>query len=232
MNTSGDRLKALLLECNLTSSDFAAHRDITPQHVNNWFKRGVPLARLDEIAELFCVHPRWLRTGEGPKHPDPLVAPRAAVPRAEPPKALLEPGSPSISVALHHIREGRLTPSAGLHQCLPAQALDNLGVNARHAICVAMPGCNMAPLIPQGALLAIDRSVTWIADGEYHALLLDGHLRVHQLSHGPNDTLCLHSHDRLNHPVERLTPNQRRTRQLEIVGWVFWWACLRAARPA
>ena len=44
MNTSGDRLKALLRECNLTASDFAAQRGVTPQHVNNWFQRGVPMA--------------------------------------------------------------------------------------------------------------------------------------------------------------------------------------------
>lgn len=69
MNTSGDRLKALLRECHLTASDFAANRRVTPQHVNNWFKRGIPMARLDEIAELLCVNSRWLRTGEGVKHP-------------------------------------------------------------------------------------------------------------------------------------------------------------------
>ena len=40
MNTSGDRLRLLLRECHLSASDFAANRRVTPQHVNNWFKRG------------------------------------------------------------------------------------------------------------------------------------------------------------------------------------------------
>lgn len=53
MNTSGERLRALLRECGLTPSDLAALRHVSAQHVNNWFKRGVPLARLDELAELF-----------------------------------------------------------------------------------------------------------------------------------------------------------------------------------
>lgn len=69
MNTSGDRLRTLLREVHLSASDFAKNRDVTPQHVNNWFKRGVPMARLDEIAELLSVTSRWLRTGEGPKYP-------------------------------------------------------------------------------------------------------------------------------------------------------------------
>ncbi|HEC55040.1 MAG TPA: XRE family transcriptional regulator, partial [Gammaproteobacteria bacterium] len=51
MNTSGDRLKALLREVHLSASDFAKNRGVTPQHVNNWFKRGVPMGRLNEIAE-------------------------------------------------------------------------------------------------------------------------------------------------------------------------------------
>ncbi|EPN56110.1 transcriptional regulator, partial [Pseudomonas syringae pv. actinidiae ICMP 19079] len=70
MNTSGDRLRILLRECHLTATDFAANRKITPQHVNNWFKRGVPMARIDEVAELLTVNARWLRSGDGPKHPN------------------------------------------------------------------------------------------------------------------------------------------------------------------
>jgi len=66
MNTSGDRLKALLREVHLSASDFAKNRGVTPQHVNNWFKRGVPMGRLNEIAELLCVSSRWLHAGVGP----------------------------------------------------------------------------------------------------------------------------------------------------------------------
>ncbi|HXQ99468.1 MAG TPA: helix-turn-helix transcriptional regulator, partial [Pseudomonas sp.] len=69
MNTSGDRLRVLLRECHLSATDFAANRKVTPQHVNNWFKRGIPMARMEEVAELLSVNVRWLRSGEGPKHP-------------------------------------------------------------------------------------------------------------------------------------------------------------------
>lgn len=68
MKTSGDRLRALLRECHLSATDFAANRKVTPQHVNNWFKRGIPMARMGEVAELLTVNPRWLRTGDGPKY--------------------------------------------------------------------------------------------------------------------------------------------------------------------
>src|SRR5438067_2347871 len=71
MKTSGDRLRALLRECHLSATDFAANRKVTPQHVNNWFKRGIPVARIEEVAELLSVNSAWLRSGEGPKHPGP-----------------------------------------------------------------------------------------------------------------------------------------------------------------
>ena len=231
MKTSGDRLKALLLECNLTPSDFAAQRKITPQHVNNWFKRGVPLARLEELADLFCVRKRWLRSGEGPKHPTPLVCARSSCSATPLPPPLLALDTDMAHLPLHHVEQGRLQALPGHYQPLPRRALEALQVSAEKAICLGMPGNNMAPLLPQGTLLAIDRGLTRIVEGECYALLHNGRLRVQRLSVGQNGTLCLHSHDRLNHPSERYTAYQRRVQKLEILGWVFWWSCLRPARP-
>jgi hypothetical protein len=70
--SSGDRFKALLNEANIRSSDFAKLYKVQPQDVNNWYNRGVPSYRMDEIARLLTVNSLWLRTGEGPKHPGRL----------------------------------------------------------------------------------------------------------------------------------------------------------------
>ncbi|NIF17972.1 helix-turn-helix transcriptional regulator [Pantoea sp. Cy-639] len=231
MNNSGDRLKALLLECDLTPSDFAAQQRVTPQHVNNWFKRGVPHPRLDEIADLFCVQRRWLRTGKGCKHLDPLKPVRAQPQHKSPQAALLVPDDDSVQLPLHHIHQGLLQPLAGPGQAIPRQALQALSVDPQHAICLDMPASNLQPLLPPGTLLAIDRSFTQVVEGEYYALLHNGRLRVHQLTLGHGGILCLHSHDRFNHPTERYSAAQRRTQHLDILGWVFWWSCLRPARP-
>ncbi|RUQ45208.1 XRE family transcriptional regulator, partial [Corynebacterium pseudodiphtheriticum] len=110
MNTSGDRLKALLREVHLSASDFAKDRGVTPQHVNNWFKRGVPMGRLNEIAELLCVSSRWLNTGLGPKHPPAnflLDGPtaRTALTREDTGKYLTGPACPAekldVEIPLH-----------------------------------------------------------------------------------------------------------------------------------
>ncbi|WEL56111.1 S24 family peptidase [Pseudomonas kermanshahensis] len=233
MNTSGDRLKALLHECGLTPSDFAAQRSVTPQHVNNWFRRGVPLARLDEMADLFCVHRRWLRSGEGPKHPNPIL--RSGPPRpphTTPPTPLSAHSGRLLQVPFYALQHGLLAPVANHHLRLPTTALKALGVAAQNAICLAMPAANMAPLIPLEATLAVDLSMTEVIEGETYALLHNGTLRVNNLSLGPHGTLYLHSHDRRNYAVERYTSAQRQAQSLEILGWVFHWSHFRRHRPS
>lgn len=232
MNTSGDRLKALLHECGLTPSDFAAQRSVTPQHVNNWFKRGVPLARLDELADLFCVHRRWLQTGEGPKHPNPILRNSPSPPApANPPTPLSVHHGRLLKVPYYEVHHGLLSPVASKHLRLPAKALRGLEVKASNAICLAMPASNMLPLIPLAATLAIDLGMTRVVEGETYALLHNGLLRVNNLSLGQHGTLYLHSHDRRNYAVERYTPAQRQAQGLEIIGWVFHWSHFRQQRP-
>ena len=67
---SGARLRALLRECHLTATDFALYCGVKAQHVNNWFNRGVPLRRQEEIAALLSVNVGWLRDGRGLKYPE------------------------------------------------------------------------------------------------------------------------------------------------------------------
>ncbi|CAM3696706.1 HTH-type transcriptional regulator PrtR [Pseudomonas reidholzensis] len=232
MTTSGDRLKALLQECHLTPSDFAAQRGVTPQHINNWFRRGVPLARLDETADLFCVHRRWLHTGEGPKYPNAILRQRVASPdHVNPSASLLNHDGRMLHIPLHHVRGDRLQPEADIHLPLPAQALEIIGVMPEQAICLSMPAANMAPLIPMNAIVAIDRGRTEVVDGQAYALLHNGQLKVHSLSLGHHDTLCLHSHDRHSYAVERYTRAQRQAQGLEVLGWVFHWSYFSQRRP-
>lgn len=235
MNTSGDRLKVLLRECNLTASDFAAQRGVTPQHVNNWFQRGVPMARLDELAELLCVRPRWLRTGEGPKYHNPL--PRVSRGRGELERvapdhgALAVHGEQDVLLPFHATLHDGFDAHPERHLRLPRAALSRVGVDEAQAICVCMPDYNMNPLLQYGAALAIDRGFTRVVEGEVYALLHNGRLRVNTLSERPNGALRLHSHDADEYPGETYSVSQAKHQNLEILGWVFWWAHLREQRP-
>jgi hypothetical protein len=66
---SGVRLRVLLSECNIAPMDFALFLKISPQRLTNWFSRGIPRSRCDNIARLLSVSAHWLETGEGGKFP-------------------------------------------------------------------------------------------------------------------------------------------------------------------
>jgi hypothetical protein len=64
----GPRLRALLSECGVSPMDFALFMNVSPQSICNWFVRGVPRQRVDEVAYLLSVTRAWLVTGQGPKY--------------------------------------------------------------------------------------------------------------------------------------------------------------------
>ena len=238
MNTSGDRLKSLLRECHLSASDFAANRRVTPQHVNNWFKRGIPMARLDEIAELLCVNSRWLRTGEGVKHPSvPGLSPNApkmttaASPDADFPASDIavpyynEVLSPSV------LGKTRVVEIPDHHVRLSLACLLAMDVNPDEAICAPMLGNSMACRIQHGSTVAIDRSLTHIVDGELYALEQDGMLRIKYVYRLPNNGLRLRSHNPLESADEVFSAGEVQAQQIRILGWVFWWSTLNRRRP-
>ena len=66
-NTSGPRFKALLEAAKITTTGFAAFFDTEAQNIHNWYTRGVPAYRMEEVARLLSVNSDWLKTGEGPK---------------------------------------------------------------------------------------------------------------------------------------------------------------------
>jgi hypothetical protein len=165
MNTSGERLKTLLDECRLTAADFAAHLKVTPQNVNNWFHRGVPMARMDDIAYLLSVRSKWLRHGSGHKYLQPAELP------VEPPPTLdITPASTDQDalLPLHSIKDGQLTPQPDASLRLPCAILDKLGVAPANAIALTL----------QDTCIAIDRSLTDTHEGHPYAVLEQGSVSV------------------------------------------------------
>ena len=240
MNTSGDRLSTLLRECRLSASDFAANRRVTPQHVNNWFKRGIPMARLDEIAELLCVNSRWLRTGEGTKHPGtPTVNDTARAPTLYPKPNINGPTTGTGTVNVPFYSEvlsacGTKTLVAEIPGCsvqLSSSILSAVNVSPDQAMCAPMIGNSMAHKIKEGSTVAIDRSLTQIVDGEIYALELDGMLWIKYAYRLPNNGLRLRSHNDQEYPDELFSARQKEEQGLRILGWVFWWSTVNNPRP-
>ncbi|WP_407312642.1 helix-turn-helix transcriptional regulator [Pseudomonas sp. nanlin1] len=237
MNTSGDRLRVLLRECQLTAADFAAHRNVSPQHVNNWFRRGVPLARLDEIAELLSVEPRWLRTGEGHKYRDPLTPTLAAIASLAQSNQELDWASLAASdhsdALLPFFREqdGQLQLRPGHNLRVPLAILRSLGVESTRAIALAMPDNSMAERLLQGSAVAVESAFTHPAEGEPHALLHNGMLRLRTLYRLPGGSLRLRSYNHREYPDEILSAEDIEQQNLQVIGWAFWWSTTSPRKP-
>lgn len=74
-NTSGPRFRALLEAANISTTDFAKFWGTEAQNVHNWYTRGVPAYRMEEVSRLLSVNSDWLKTGEGVKDIPRLHAP-------------------------------------------------------------------------------------------------------------------------------------------------------------
>ncbi|AAZ35779.1 S24 family peptidase [Pseudomonas savastanoi pv. phaseolicola] len=239
MNTSGDRLRILLRECHLTATDFAANRKITPQHVNNWFKRGVPMARIDEVAELLTVNARWLRTGDGPKHPNESANENTG----DDTRMVIQQtrnvlrGDVEIQIyteveSTHGVGKTVLSEAPGQKIRLPLQVLQTMGIDPKNCMCVAMVGNSMADKIQDGSILGVDRELTQVIDGEIYALEHGGILRVRYLYRMPNGGLRLRSHNDAEYPDELFSAEDIDREKIRILGWIFWWSTLNSRRNA
>lgn len=236
MKTSGERLKALLHECNLQAAQFAAFHEVSPQLVNNWFCRGVPQARVEAIAELFCVNPKWLRTGLGQKY--------ACTGSQSGGKGIGEvellrhtwadfatSNAEDALLPFYEELDGQLSANAGKHLRLPLFMLQHLQVEPSQAIGVAMPDKSMGELLPIGSPLAIDQSLRVIHEGERYALLDNGRLIIKRVYHLPENALRLRSHNYAEYPDVVASSDQLITKRFEILGWVFWSAQINPRRP-
>lgn len=238
----GPRVKALLKEVKITPSEFATFCNVEPQHINNWYIRGVPYPRVEEIARLLSVNSQWLINGEGPKHPVIGQAPE----QPDKPLDTQEPrehyhvcvDSPDIELPLYKELPKALGSSdthiveiPGETVRLPRRYLESLEVDPCDAICVPMVGDSMSEKIQDGSTLAVDRSLTHIIDGQIYALQHDGMLRIKYLHRLHDGAWRLRSHNSSDYPDEIFSAEQIKKQNIGVLGWVFWWCTLNKQRP-
>jgi len=238
----GPRFRALLKEVNITPTEFAAFCKVEPQHVNNWYHRGVPDNRMEEIAALLSVNSKWLARGEGPKESlrlRPPVDEDGNLYDAQAVRGIYTVAEPT-DIEIPFYRETPTAAGTGKTHVvqdpdqtlrLPRSHLDSLQIVYADAICATMIGNSMAERIEDGSILAIDRGLTQIVDGQIYALEHDGMLRIKYLHRLPGNGLRLRSHNNTQYPDEVFSAGQIDEQRISILGWVFWWSTLHKKRP-
>ncbi|MEB0044477.1 MULTISPECIES: helix-turn-helix transcriptional regulator [unclassified Pseudomonas] len=239
-NTSGPRFKALLQAANITTTGFAVFWNTEAQNIHNWYTRGVPAYRMEEVARILSVSSDWLKTGEGPKDSTLLrvfdesgntfdaQAIRGVYTVIE---AIDVELSYYKEVARPHTDKTHVVEDSEQSIRLPRSHLDSLEINPRDAICTRMIGNSMAEKIEDGSTLAIDRGLTQVIDGEIYAIEHDGMLRIKYLHRMPGNALRLRSHNNAEYPDEIFSAKLIEEQNIKILGWVFWWSTLNKRRP-
>lgn len=240
-NTSGPRFKALLEKANISTTGFAKFWGTEAQNVHNWYTRGVPAYRMEEVSRLLSVNSEWLKTGEGTKEAPSLTPPASNGDNfdANAVRGVYTVIDPN-DIDLPFLKETPQINGSGkthviqdldLSIRLLRAHLEQLEILPADAICAHMIGNSMADRIEDGSVVAIDRGLTQVVDGEIYAIEHDGMLRIKYPHRMPGNGLRLRSHNSAEYPDEVFRPAQIEEQRIHILGWVFWWSTLSKRRP-
>lgn len=252
MNTSGERLRAVLDEREIHYKDFASALGVEPQNLNNWFKRGVPKALIFAVADALQVRPRWLADGEGlqasdgsspqggngkvhriedlrPTYLEPLHAWDGETPLEDDEVEL--PLFKEVELASG---QGRTSVQvvAGERLRFSRSTMRECGVDPAHAVFATNSGHSNHPLILNNATVGVDKGMTRVVDGEIYAIDHDGLLRVKFLERLPGGGIRMRSYNQAEYKDEDFTTDQILEQRIVILGRVFWWSSIRPLRSA
>ncbi|MFG0827865.1 helix-turn-helix transcriptional regulator [Pseudomonas sp. CJQ_7] len=232
--TSGDRLRQLMIERGLTPKMLADQLNVTPQVLNNWFKRGLPARAAFLAARELQVSVEWLEDGTIPISggpPDPYVP--ASNARLLGPIDAWDDDTPldDDEVEVPFLKEVEL--SAGSGRTVVEQShkqrlrfgkltLRRQGVQPGDAVCVTVSGNSMEPVLPDKSTVGVDQGSTAVVDGKMYAIDHDGQLRVKTLYRLPGGGIRMRSFNRDEHPDEEYTAQEMIDQNIIIKGKVFW----------
>ncbi|MCX4217989.1 helix-turn-helix transcriptional regulator [Pseudomonas sp. MCal1] len=254
MNNSGQRLRAHLDEAGISYKDFAASIGVEPQHVNHWFKRGIPKGRIFTVADSLGVNPRWLADGGDGEPLEPKIFSNQTVEDAphkleELLPVYLEPLAPwdddtpleDDEVELKLYKEVELSSGhgrtavqeiAGPKLRFSRHTMRLCGVDPSQAVFATNAGNSNHPLILHGATVGVDKGMTRIVDGEIYAIDHDGLLRVKFLERLPGGGLRMRSYNQPEFKDEDYGFDEIMEQRIVILGRVFWWSTIRPLRAA
>lgn len=230
---SGDRLRELMSEKGMSAKSLADRLNVTPQVLNNWFKRGLPSRAAFHVARELQVSVEWLEEGtvsfKGP--PEPFVEHSNAVYLG--PIDLWDDETPldDDEVYVPFLKEVEL--SAGTGRTVVEQSnkqklrfgkltLRRQNVQPSEAVCVTVSGNSMEPVLPDGSTVGVDQGSVNVVDGKMYALNHDGQLRVKTLYRLPGGGVRLRSFNRDEHPDEEYSAQEMIDKQIVVLGRVFW----------
>lgn len=237
-----ERIASAITHSKMSKKRIAELCGVSPSAISQWLSsqtKAPTAANLLKLARATRVSYEWLVEGKGGMLDSHTVSSDKEL-QANAQMAgdvrPVESGEPLTSgeVAVPFFREVELSAGSGSFDVqevrdefmrIPLQELKEAGVDPDHAACVTISGDSMEPVLPDGATVAVNRSVTRIKDGEIYAIEHGGLLRVKRLYRLPHGRVSLRSFNSGNNPDEDLSPQE--SKDLRVIGHCFWWRVVR-----
>ncbi|WGY45918.1 helix-turn-helix transcriptional regulator [Vibrio sp. ABG19] len=99
-------------------------------------------------------------------------------------------------------------------------------VAPENAVCVAVHGDSMEPVLPSGSTVGIDCGNKSLVDGKIFAVNHNGELFIKKLYRLPGGGLRVYSFNELEYPAREYTEEQVLEQKITIVGRVFWYSVM------
>jgi len=214
-----DRVKTLRLKNDMSQTSVAHAMGITPQSVQQW-ESGKSLPRgnkLERLAGIFGVSASSLLESR----PDAVNSLDEVL--------AWDKDSPvrSDEIEIPIFKEVELADKVGVTQVVESpsarlrfsrDSLRGAGVSASDAACCYISGSSMEPLLPDGALVAINKGETVISDGKLYAVDQGGMLRVKFLYRMPRGEI------RIKSANAEYADEHCPISEVRVIGRVFWFS--------
>ncbi|HDM8047863.1 S24 family peptidase [Vibrio fluvialis] len=232
--TIGERIRRVRKELKLTQQQVAASIGVSPTSLVFWERNETTPkgSNLIALCKKLRVDPLWLQTGKGEQK---AIAGNAEVlgnmqtwdsktPLGDDEIAIPFLSEVKLSAGNGFVND--LESDYGFRLRFAKSTLRRHNVAPEHAVCVAVHGDSMEPVLPNGSTVGIDCGDKALVDGKIFAINHNGELFIKKLYRLPGGGLRIYSFNELEYPAREYTEAQVLEQKITIVGRVFWYSVM------
>ncbi|MBF4442965.1 S24 family peptidase [Vibrio anguillarum] len=232
--TIGERIRRVRKELKLTQQQVASSIGVSPTSLVFWERNETTPkgSNLIALCKKLRVDPLWLQTGKGTQDStvgNAELLGNMQVWDSNTPLGDDEVAGPFLSDVRLSAGNGFANDSEsdnGFRLRFAKSTLRRYHVAPENAVCVAITGDSMEPVLPNGSTVGIDCGDKTLIDGKIYAINHNGELFIKKLYRLPGGGLRIYSFNEIEYPPREYSQEQVAEQQISIVGRVFWYSVL------
>ncbi|WP_158138686.1 LexA family transcriptional regulator [Vibrio metschnikovii] len=207
---------------------------VTPKAVSKWLNaESMPRRnKIAELAEFLGVSLFWLEYGKNEQHQrqgNAEVLGNMQVWDSNTPIGDDEVALPFLSEVKLSAGNGFISDiehDNGFRLRFAKSTLRRYNVTPENAVCVAVYGNSMEPVLPDGSTVGINTGDKVLVDGKIFAINHNGELFIKRLYKLPGGGMRIYSFNELEYPPREYTDAQVLEQNITIIGRVFWYSVM------